>query len=263
MYPRRTGPSNPAAGPARCFRLESAIALPSFSPLSRSFLSFVAFLAVLVLGVAALAWWVGPATVSLALDEERRGAPYYLIHLLDAEDASGYFKAFGQLLREEEAQLLWRGGLRALHAGRSRDEMPDVAFIEFAGGGDVVQMLTSATYRRLTAARSPVLLGTPMAPGPIARDEILLLWLLETVEGVEAASLESLTGSAANHGGQLIWSAPVDVLEGDRLWDHVLLLAFPEEGDVQSWLADPHTATDRALARRFFQSDALLELSAG
>lgn len=226
-------------------------------------MTFLTFLTLLAGSAGVLVWWVGPAMVSLALDEDRRGAPYYLIHLLDTEDPSGYFQDFGQLLREEEAQLLWRGSLQALHTGRSRDEVTDVALLEFGEGSSVVRLMTSSAYRDLTRHVQPILIGSEVSPGPIARDETLILWLLETAKGADQSALTGLTSSVADFGGQLIWSVPADMLGGDRQWNHVLLLAFPDESAVTGWLADPATATDRALTRREFVADAMLELQSG
>jgi uncharacterized protein (DUF1330 family) len=228
---------------------------------NRSLLSFLLFLAVLAMAFAVAGWWVGPTMVSLAFDDERRNEPYYLIHLITLNETSDYFPAFAQLLREEEGQLLWRGGLGALHSGRSRDELRDVAIIEFNGGGRVVQMMTSSAYRELTDRSAPVLLGAETAPGPFARDESLVLWMFELAEETSGKALIPLADSAAIHGGQLVWSVPVDVLDGDRSWTHVLLLAFPETLAVQAWLEDPQTATDRALLRRHFVDDAMMELN--
>ena len=226
--------------------------------LNRSLTTFLAFLGLLAGVAGLLAWWAGPAMLSLALDDERRDAPYYLIHLLDTEDPGGYFQSFGTLLREEEAQLLWRGSLRALHAGRSQDEVADVALLEFGAGSSVVRMLTSTAYRDLTGDAGPLLLGTATAPGPIAQDETLVLWLVELVEDGDVSVLETLGRSATDFGGQLIWSTPVAVLEGDRAWNHALLLAFPTGTAFGSWLTAPATATDRALVRRQHAAEARL-----
>jgi uncharacterized protein (DUF1330 family) len=231
--------------------------------LNRSLLSFLVFLAVLLVGFAIASWWVGPAMVTLAFDEDRRNQPYYLVHLITLEDDSGYFQSLGQLLREEEAQLLWRGGLAMLHAGRSEDELRDLAFIEFSQGGGVVQMMTSSAYRDLTAANAPILLGATAAPGPIAQDETLLLWLFELTDRAAGDVVALLWESAAAYEGQLVWSTAVDVLEGDRGWSHLLLLAFPDGSAIEAWLGDPETATNRALLRRHYVSEALMELTAG
>ncbi|MGE0625344.1 MAG: hypothetical protein AB7I04_07525 [Pseudomonadales bacterium] len=229
--------------------------------MSRSFLTFVFFVLVLALGAGVLLWWAGPAMVSLALDEERRSTPYYLVHLLDEAEPAAYFQTFGGLLREEGAQLLWRGSLKALHAGRSRDELTDVALLEFGEGSAVVQMLTSGAYRTLTSGRAPVLLGTPEPPGPIVQDEVLLLWLLALGRGTDPGVLDGLMSSATARNGQLVWSTPVSVLEGDRSWDYMILLAFPDEATLNAWLDDPETVTERALSRRYYDAEAMLELS--
>lgn len=201
--------------------------------------------------------------ISLALDEDRRSAPYYVIHLLEAQDPARYFQAFGGLLREEEAQLLWRGSLQALHSGRTQDEIGDVALIEFGAGSSVVRMLTSSAYRQLTDRDQPILLGSASPPGPIAQDESLVLWLVEVVEGGDVAELESLSASAGEFRGQLIWSAAIDVLDGERSWNHVLLIAFPDASALNAWVNAPATATNRALVRRQYASEAMLELQSG
>lgn len=221
------------------------------------------FLCLLAGGGALLTWWAGPGMISLALDDDRRGAPYYVIHLLDADDPAGYFQTFGSLLREEEAQLLWRGGLQSLHSGRTQDEFGDVALIEFGAGGSVVRMLTSSAYRDLTDDNQPILLGAALPPGPIAQDESLVLWLVEVVEDGDLSALEALGASAGSHQGQLIWSAPIDVLDGDRTWNHALLIAFPDSSALSAWLTAPATTTDRALVRRQHGAEAMLELQSG
>ncbi|MGD8829089.1 MAG: DUF1330 domain-containing protein [Pseudomonadales bacterium] len=231
--------------------------------MSRSLVTFLVFVSVLVVGFAVLAWWVGPAMVSLAFDEDRRTEPYYLVQLLDDADPAAYFQAFAPLLREEEGQLLWRGGLAALHAGRSRDEFGDMAILEFSTGASVVQMMTSSAYRALTSRSAPMLLGTPESPGPIAQDETLLVWLLHATDDADGQALAPLTATAAEFGGQLVWSTPVSVLEGSRPWNHLLLVAFPDSDAVSAWLADPRTATDRALRHRFYDAEAMLELRSG
>lgn len=231
--------------------------------MNRSLVTFLLFLCLLAGGAAVLVWWAGPAMVSLALDDERRNAPYYVIHLLDAEDTAGYFQKFGGLLREEEAQLLWRGSLQALHSGRTQDEIGDVALIEFGAGSSVVRMLTSTAYRALTTADEPILLGSALPPGPIAQDESLVLWLVEVVEGGNVAELEALGATANEYRGQLIWSAPIDVLDGSRRWNHALLIAFPDASALSAWLTAPATTTDRALVRRQHGTEAMLELQSG
>ncbi len=160
-------------------------------------------------------------------------------------------------------KILWRGSLQALHSGRSRDEMADVALLEFGAGSSVVRLMTSSAYRELSGRVQPILVGSEVAPGPVAQDETLVLWLLETAEGADESALTGLTSSVLDFGGQLIWSVPIAMLAGDRQWNHVLLLAFPDASSVAGWLADPAAATDRALTRRQFVADAMLELQSG
>jgi len=234
--------------------------------LSRSLGSFLSFLALLAVISAVGIWWMGSSVVTIAVDEERRTQPYYLLHLLKQSGggaaAGAYFRKFSELAREEEGQLLWRGALAQLYTGRLADEYQDVSLFEFVRGGDLVQMLTSASYRTLTESSDPVLLGSGVAPHIQAGDQTLLVWLLEasTEEPDRSLALEGLSTTLSTHEGQIIWMTPVDVVAGEVVWSHLLLLGFPTPDLAQNWTLDPATATERALLKRFFVNEALLRL---
>jgi uncharacterized protein (DUF1330 family) len=218
---------------------------------------------------AAGIWWLGASVVSLAFDEDRRGAPYYVLHLVsgaDAEEGAGYLDGFGALVRAEDGQLLWRGALEHLHSGRLGDAHDDLLVYEFAAGGDLVQMLTSAQYRSLHDRLPAVLLGTAASPDAIVQDEVLLLWLLELRDTGAQGNAEGLlpvVASARRFEGHPIWNAPVDVVAGGATWNHLVVLAFPESAAARRWLEDMQTVTELALVRRVVAEQALLEFGSG
>ena len=236
--------------------------------LNRSFAGFLLFLLTLCLTFAAGVWWLGPAVVSLAADGNRRGEPYYVLHLAsvpEAVDGGLYFERLRTLVREEQGRLLWRGGLSAVHTGRLADERDNLLVYEFGTGGDLVQMLTSSAYRDLAGQVPPVLLGTAVGPLAIAQDEVLLLWLLRLREGERdsgrAGLLDPVVRTAERFDGQSVWSTPLDSIAGQGSWDYLVVLAFPDPVALSEWLSDSTTATELALARKSVTSQTLLEFS--
>lgn len=227
---------------------------------SRSLLGFLVFLAVLLAGFLFARWWVGPTMVSLALDEQRSSNPYFVLHLLHAAAPDNHFRTLGELLAEEEGRLAWRGEFTFMHSGLSHHAIEDVAIMEFAEGGAVVQLLTSSGYRELTARIQPLLLGTPVRPEPVARDAAVILWLLQLAEGVDAKVLEPVLGSARALDGRSLWSSALEGVAGAGPWNHVLMMAFPNAVALRDWLSDPRTATERAFLRRFHKGEVMLEL---
>ena len=241
--------------------------------LNRAFSGFLLFLLALCITFAAGVWWLGPAVVSLAVDGERRAAPYYVLHLAsvpESVDSSGYFERLRQLVGEEQGQLLWRGRLAAVHSGRLTDERDDLLIYEFATGGDLVQMLTSATYRDLADQAPSMLLGSILPPAAMAQDETLLVWLLDLREAsqnpderhIGPTNLDRVMQTALRFDGQVIWSAPIDPIAGDANWNYLVILGFPDPAALADCFADSTTVTEFALARRSVAAQTLLEFSA-
>ena len=237
--------------------------------MNRSLVSFLGFLGVLAVMFVFGVWWFGPKVVSLVLDTDLRTKPYYAVYLVAAggeAQSSNHFARLAQLARDEDGQIVWRGVVVGSHMGRVSGAFKHAVIFEFPGGGRLVQMITSVAYRELAAQTKPVLLGTSTAPGPIAQDETLLLWLLASRGESSEVGLPALDASletARGYTGQTVWSVAVDVLAGGRAWDRMILLAFAEPARARRWLEDAEVSTDRALLRRYFADPALLELRAG
>ena len=83
------------------------------------------------------------------------------------------------------------------------------------------------------------------------------------VQWLTGSLYEALGATAGEFNGQLIWSTAIDVLDGERQWNHALLIAFPNGSALSAWLTAPATSTDRALVRRQHASEAMLELQSG
>lgn len=232
--------------------------------MSRSLTSFLLFLLALA-GISVLVvWWMGPAIVSLLIDESRRNEPYYLIHLASLDTtADTYMRTLNDLAFEEGGELVWHGELLQLRSGRRIDEWQDVRVLRFTRGGDLVQLMTSAEFRNLTADGQPLLLGTSAAPVDLAATGQVLLWLLKVRTGAAASTFPTLATILANSGdfqGRVIWNAAVDPIGGNQDWDHIVVLTFARRDQADAWLADPLTVTERSLAKKTFRTEAMLQL---
>lgn len=226
--------------------------------------SFLIFLVALA-GVSALGvWWFGPDIASLAIDDSRRNQPYYLIHFATVDDSAGsYFSTLNDLAGEEEGELLWRGELMQLRTGKQADEWRSMHVLGFARGADVVQMMTAAEFRSLLGSQRTLLLGTVAKPMDLAATRYLLVWLLRYREGYEDAAksaIESVLRTTASYAGKVVWNTAADPFGGSQEWDHIVALSFNDSADAAAWLDDPLTVTERALARKYFPQEALLQM---
>lgn len=225
---------------------------------------FLLFLTALILAAGAGVWWLGPPVVELALDEDRRGEPYYLLTLTDSDQAGEYVRNVAALARKEGGEMLWRGGLERLLDGRVADEWQDAVLFRFGAGGGVVQMITSPEYRSLARGRKVLLIGSPEPVGDVAARSVAVLGLLKSrdVEQPSTDALAGITAGLAESGGALIWNGPMDVLAGDAGWSRGLLVTFADERQAEAWFRNPGVETERALARKVFERQAWLLLKA-
>lgn len=232
--------------------------------MSRSLVGFLLFLGVLLLAAGAGVWWLGPAVVGLALDEDRRSEPYYLLTLTDSDEGSDYVREAAELARRESGEMIWRGRLERLLDGRVADEWPDAVLFRFAAGGDVVQMITSPEYRSLASGRRVLLIGSAEPVGDVASRPVVVLGLLDSREQEAPTddALTRITAGITDSGGALIWNGPIDVLGGEGRWNRGLLVTFADERRAEAWFRDPTVETERALARKVFERQAWLLLRA-
>lgn len=232
--------------------------------LSRSLASFLLFLLALACLSALGVWWMGPAIVSLAVDDSRRNEPYYLIHLVSLDSTvDTYMHTFNNLALEDGGELIWHGELLQVRTGRRADEWQDVRVLRFARGADLVQLMTSAGFRNLTATGHPLLLGSSTVPVDLAATGNVLFWLLKIREGAAESTstrLDMVLANVAAFEGRTIWNTAVDPIGGDQVWDHLVVLTFPDRRRADAWFGDPLSVTERVLAQQTFRMEAMLHL---
>ena len=242
--------------------------------MSRSLGLFLLFLVGLALLGVVGAWYLGPSLVSLAFDEERRNAPYYLLNLVadpdqdatqHAASSSTFQAALAELVASDDGQLLWRAATLQVAEGRVEDEWQDLQLFEFPRGGDFVEMLTSTRYREIVDAHprlARLALGTGHAPDGIASTGAAVLSLFRVGEQTAEFSqgTRELASNLGEFQGGLIWDAPLTDLEGEMFWNHILLFEFENVAAAEGWLRDPGTVTQRSLIQRGAQGTVTLIL---
>lgn len=232
--------------------------------LSRSLLAFLIFCALLVLGSAGLVWYMGPTLAGIVIDDSRRENPYYLLQLwseaaLAIDDGDPSYRArLNALAREEQGQVLWSGGRADVHAGSLLLDVASAQVMEFESGADLVQLLTSSAYRALRAGFGDLTvnyLGTATAPPGLSGDltTVLVLFRAGDEQPPAALGVPGESGWLAlvpRYQGRLRWRTAVDSIRGEESWNRLLVLQFPDRTGALSWLQDPATVTERALAAR-------------
>lgn len=220
---------------------------------NRSLAGFIVFLVVLLIAAGIGAWLLGPNLVGLALDDERRGAPYYLLNFAAGEQVYEYGKAFAELAAGDEGRLAWQATTLRVVDGRLHEQWRAVQLHEFPRGSDFVEMLTGSGYREVVASHprvSHMMLGTGTVPQGLHAGQLVVLDLLEI--DAQGANVEAaMARLVAAHGafqGEVIWDVEVADPEAEWPWNRLLVLQFPNEDRARRWLLDPVAVTERALA---------------
>ncbi|MFB3105680.1 MAG: hypothetical protein ACE1ZA_12275 [Pseudomonadales bacterium] len=223
-------------------------------------------------GIAGLVgWWVGPTVLSLALDDKQRNEPYHLLHFvaLKPDERETYARVYQtpmqQLVIDDGGQLLWQADTLRLVEGSVRDEWSQVVLARFPRAAEFVQMITGSQYRRISSANpvERVVVGIREAPDNFARNAPIVLYLFQLDE-VAANEFQLMTQKMLNldqYGGLVVWETAISVLEGEvENWDRLIALQFETIERAESWLRDPASVTERAIARRNMQQVVILLL---
>ncbi|HEX7035534.1 MAG TPA: hypothetical protein VF210_07155 [Pseudomonadales bacterium] len=229
--------------------------------MSRSLVAFLIFCLLLVIVTGGVVWYVGPTLAGIVVDEAKRERPYYLLQLLPARAAepgaaASYRSRFAELAAKDGGRVLWLGGKVEVMEGSVLLDIAGLQLVEFPTGADLVQMFTGRAFRDLendVGAALPRHLGTSVAPRELAPDAatVAVLYRAETEDGNPPLGKPGERGWLAllpSYHGEVRWDAPVSSIAGRSPWNRVLLVQFPDRAAAEGWLADPITATERAIA---------------
>lgn len=223
--------------------------------MNRSLSLFVAFVAVLIAVLIGVLLWLGPVA-DLAMDGDRRGAPYYVVAL----DKTGDLDALDALVKEQAGEILYRGALDHVLDGLvRRDEWRALSVYGFATAGDFLKLYTSEAFRGTRSnGESRMLLGTGSAPD-IEPGSAWVLWLATLREDQILEAHSALLTTSQRYGGTSAWHADVDTIEGDAQWQTLRVVSFADVRRAFSWHEDLYTQTEVALmSARYADSAGLL-----
>lgn len=233
------------------------------------------FCGLLVLATGGVVWYVGPTLAAIVVDEARRESTYYLLQLLPAgatragPDAASWRSRFVELAGQESGTLIWQGGNVEVIDGSVLLDVSGAQLVEFDTGVNLVQMLTSSAYRELEASAGdlPVLqLGASQVPDPLSAAQATVAVLYRS----DLPAIRAPLGIPGERGwlsllprfhGEVRWDTSVAAVRGDARWNRILVLQFRDTAAAQSWLLDPVTVTERAIARK--QVDGMTVLLIG
>ena len=254
--------------------------------MNRALSLFVLFCLLLVCIAGVIAWWLGPQLVRLAFDSQRAGAPFYSLYLqhqsgsIDGASApdNGYNVRLLQLLAhpleqaaeageapvvEErsgvqaalapapQAEVLWQTSALSVLTGTVADEWSNLVVARFDSGRQFVRLVTSPQYRQvrdLAPQGRRIVVGSTTAPlRPLQHPAALLL----LVEGGAQEALDGWVDDVVALGGEVIWVAPVAVLEAadERTagWDALVLVGFADSEALAAWSFSVEAQTTNAL----------------
>lgn len=251
--------------------------------MNRGLIGFLMFLTVVVGGLAAVGYVLGPNVLAFVFHEDRRTAPVVMVNFLEFADADAeqrYRSEFGNPARGMIEALgghrVWSARANDVVSGLMLDGFSWLELIEYPSRAAVIELVTSSDYRALRGARASALKRSALFAATQAMpftDDGASAYAVRLLAGVDRDAIASYRAQAtkeddallARHQGQLVWRADVDplVVAGDQRFEAMLIYGFPDVDRRDAWVNDPARATLQTLQRRLFRRDVLLLASAG
>jgi len=247
-------------------------------PVNRGLIGFLMFLAVILMGLAAFAYMLGPTALAFVFHPERRTAPVVMVNLLEFADADAeqrHREVFGApsrpMIEAVGGHRVWSARAGDVVSGRTLDGWSWVELVAYPSRAAVIELVTSSDYRALRAARSAtlqrtaVLAATPEAPfdddGANAHAVRLLAGThRDSIDTYKAQWSNEDEAVLARHHGLVVWRAHVDpfAVEANQHFDEMLIYGFPDVDQRDAWMNDPERATLQTLQQTLFRRDVLL-----
>ena len=225
--------------------------------MARSIGIFVALLASAAVLIGAIAWWLGPNLVHLALFHPQRAEPFTLLSFARGLQPDVYAARYrGPLtgLAESEGGVLV-DDYRLSHQleGERQHGWQYLMRLHMGEGRKVVQVTTSSPYRMLVQDLPG--LEFQLAGSFAAAQEnwrpVLALWLLqphETDLDQAADPLAPVLEQLPLGPGRVVWDAELVAIEPDLPWQRLVAVDFPDEKAALAWLRNPDVSTARSLS---------------
>jgi uncharacterized protein (DUF1330 family) len=246
--------------------------------MSRGLIGFLAFLAVIVVGLAVVAYLLGPNVLAFVFHSERRTEPVVIVNLLDFADtqqADSYREQFERpaavLINALGGREIWRASARDVVRGDVLDGWSALQLVAYPSRSAFIELVTGSHYRALLGARRDGLKRGAILSATPAFDFDL--------QGTQAQAVRFLLGAhddsigtydskwrdedekvLGRHAGKLIWRARLNplVAEPEQRFGTMLVYGFTDAAQRDDWAADAERETLQALQRRLFRRDVIV-----
>ncbi len=245
-------------------------------------MSFLVFLGVTLLGLAIVAYLLGPNILRFVFHTERRTEPVVLINLLDfagPKQQATYRRTFERpatlLIEALGGRTIWIARAEQVVRGDVLDGWPVLELVDYPSRSAFIELVTSSDYRALGGAREKMVKRSALLSAtPVAGYDAMFSPL-----GTHAQAVRLMAGAhddsidrydtqwssqdatmLARHDGKLIWRASLNplVADAEQRFDAILVYGFTNAAQRAAWAHDTERETLQTLQRRLFRRDVLV-----
>ncbi len=246
--------------------------------MNRGLIGFLGFLAVLLIGLGAVAYLLGPNVLAFVFHSERRTEPVVIVNLLDFADAhqeaayrQGFERPAAVLNKTFGGHSLWRASANDVVRGQVLDGWSTIELVGYPSRSEFVELVTSSDYRALLGARaesvkrSAMLAATPAFDFDTQDTQAQAVRFLtgahdDSIDVYESKWSDQDAKILAQHAGKLIWRARLNplVAEPEQRFGEMLIYGFSDATHRDEWARDTERETLQTLQRRLFRRDVLI-----
>ncbi len=255
--------------------------------MNRGLLGFLAFLTVLLLGLAVAAYVLGPNVLAFIFRGDRNAESVVIVDLLDFSDdggATAYARDFEQpasaMIAALGGRTIWKARPDTVVRGQAGDAWSALELVAYPSRSAFIELVTSSDYRALLDARDAALKRSAvLAAIPVDSPSAAVGIPPFDADGERAFAVRFLTGAHTDslaiyaekwlgqdtemlerHEGRLLWRARLNPLVADvpHRFEEMSIYGFSDVAHRDAWAGDDERETLQTLQRRLFRRDVLI-----
>jgi uncharacterized protein (DUF1330 family) len=246
--------------------------------MNRGLIGFLLFLAVILLGLAAAAYVLGPNVLAFVFHTERRTEPVVIVNLLAFVDAQHAERYQGEYVRPAVTltkalggRVVWTARVDQVLRGHALDVWSSIELVGYPSRAAFIELVTSSDYRALLGARDEAVKRGAMFAGTSSTQfdaqgtRVQVIRFLtaardDSIDAFDAKWLDQEEALLARHDGRLLWRARLNPLVADdeQSFDTMLIYGFGDAASRAAWTNDAERETLQTLQRRLFRRDVLV-----
>jgi len=246
--------------------------------MNRGLIGFLLFLAVILLGLAAAAYVLGPNVLAFVFHTERRTEPVVIVNLLQFVDAqheeryrAEYVRPAATITQALGGRVVWTARADQILRGRALDAWSSMELVGYPSRAAFIELVTSSDYRALLRARTQAVERSAMFAGTSStlfdvqgtRAQVVRFLTAardDSIDTFDSQWLDQEEALLARHDGRLLWRARLNPLVADdeQSFDTMLVYGFADAENRAAWANDSERETLQTLQRRLFRRDVLV-----